>query len=180
MAAFAGMRFAVVYCMEKRRGLLMKTRRTVSTIVVFAALIISLLSFSLIAAANEIIAAADYAKFNENLEKPRVLAAIASVDETLHSAFFQANDRDNACSAHGNESAGNASLIDSNGFVLANHFVAANTAGDHYNLQFAGLEPLNDYAGKPFSNLPAPVTLLWLVFGLVGWLVAGENFVNKT
>lgn len=159
----------------------MKTRRTVSRIMaVFAALIVSLLSFSLIAAANEIIAAADHAKFNDNLEKPRVLAATASVDETLHSAFFQANDRDNAGSAHGKESAGNASLLDNNGFALADHLIAENTAGDHYNLQLAGLEPLNSYAGKPFSNLPAPVTLLWLVFGLVGWLVAGENFVNKT
>jgi len=64
--------------------------------------------------------------------------------------------------------------------IKTNIISFTSSAGDHYNLQFAGLEPLNDYAGKPFSNLPAPVTLLWLVFGLVGWLVAGENFVNKT
>lgn len=139
----------------------MKTRRTVSTMAVFTALIIILLSFSLTTAANEIIAA-------------------ASVDEVLHSAFFPANDRDNAGSAHGKESAGNASLIDNNSIALATHLIAENTAGDHYNLQLAGLEPLSGYAGKSFSDLPAPVTLLWLVIGLVGWLVAGENFVNKT
>ena len=57
--------------------------------------------------------------------------------------------------------------------LMANKIIAA---AANYNLQLAGLEPLNGYAGKSFSDLPAPVTLLWLVFGLV----AGENFVDKT